>query len=63
MFADAFKACTECSYMEQMMVRWMDAHSQAPAWHLPALVLEVGSTGQVCAAQSAVAAHTGLSPG
>lgn len=58
MFAVAFKACTECSYIEQVTVRWMDAHSQAPAWHLPAQVLEVGSTGWVCATQSSGAAHT-----
>lgn len=63
MFAVAFKAYTECSYIEQVTVKWVDAHSQAPAWHLPAQVLEVGSTGQVCAAQSAGAAHTGPSLG
>lgn len=41
-----------------MTVKWMDAHSQTPAWQLPAQVLEVGSTWQVCAAQSAGAAHS-----
>lgn len=58
MFVVAFKACPECSQIEQMTVKWMDAHSQTPAWQLPAQVLEVGSTWQVCAAQSAGAAHS-----
>lgn len=59
MFAVAFKACSECSYFKHMTVRWVGSHSQAPAWHLPAQVLEMGSIGQVCAAQRAGAAHRG----
>lgn len=42
-----------------MIVKRIAACSQAPAWYLPAQMLEVGSTGQSRAASGAAAACAG----